>query len=66
MKNVRVKVNEYCTGNLWDVGIFNGGRRIIISEESYPQKNQAIRRAKSVAKRCGIKYDSEIVKAHGC
>ena len=69
MKNVRVRVIENCFGKAWWYGIFEG-RKIIMkfycSPFAWLYKSAAIRNAKAMAKRIGIKYDPEIVKTHGC
>ena len=69
MKNVSVKVIENCFGKAWWYGIFEG-RKIIMKFHRSPwawcTKKAAIRNAKAMAKRIGIKYDPEIVKQHGC
>ena len=65
MKNVRVKVIENCSGIWWWYAICQG-RRQIWQNDGYETKSRAIRAAKSIAKRIGIKYSDEIIKLHGC
>lgn len=65
MKNVRVKVVESCFGNFWWYTICEGKRQIWTAY-GYERKYSAIRAAKAIAKRIGIKYDPEIIKQHGC
>lgn len=67
MKNVRVRVRESCSGNRWDYAIWVGNKRTSLQYPNwYYSKGAAIRRAKAMAKRIGIKYDPEIIKQHGC
>ncbi len=71
MKNVRVKVGENCTGSWWGFGIYED-RKLLLAppddryQNKYNYKTNAIRYAKAMAKRIGIKYDPEIIKQHGC
>lgn len=66
MKNLRIKVREGCFGDGWEFGIFVGKRLLLVNPEKiYRRKSAAIRAAKAMAKRIGIKYDSEITKEHG-
>ena len=69
MKNLRIKVIENCFGDAWWFGIYEG-REELMSLKGKPHawlyKKAAIRNAKAMAKRIGIKFDSEIVKMHGC
>ena len=70
MKNVRVKVIRGCGGYWWDYAICEGNK-ILMKAYGSRQKywrscEAAIRNAKSMAKRIGIKYDPEIIKQHGC
>ena len=65
MKNVRVKVVENCPGNFWWYAICDSNRQLLDSHIT-DYKANAIRGAKSMAKRIGIKYDPEIIKQHGC
>jgi len=65
MKNVRVKVGLNCIGD-YHVGIFEGRKRLMYGDKSWSTKQAAVRNAKAMAKRIGIKYDPEIVKQHGC
>lgn len=67
MKNVRVKVREGCAGIWWDIGIYEGRKKLFENTMlSWERKYAAIRNAKTMAKRIGIKYDPEIIKQHGC
>ncbi len=67
MKNVRVKVREGCSGTWWDYGIYEKKTLLWIQPHVfYDYKGVAIRYAKAMAKRIGIKYDPEIIKLHGC
>lgn len=67
MKNVRIRVRENCRSDLWDYAIFDSKRRQCFGYmDWYNSKSEAIRRAKAMSKRIGIKYDSEIIKLHGC
>ena len=66
MKNVRVKVNESCSGRLWDFGIYEGKTKLMKCSGIWERKYAAIRNAKIMAKRIGIPYDPEIIKHHGC
>ncbi len=66
MKNVRIKVRENCAGNYWDYAIYDGKTRLFVFGGWYEKKGNAIRYAKTMAKRIGIKFDPEIVKQHGC
>ena len=66
MKNVRVKVRESCNGIWFDFCIYKGGKWLADFSDTWVQKKAAIRNAKAMAKRIGIKYDPEIVKQHGC
>ena len=69
---VRVKVIEDCSGFSWWFGIYEGKKclmeNVMRKNSSYcwARKSYAIKAAKAMAKRIGIKYDSEIVKQHGC
>lgn len=65
MKNVRIRVIENCGGNLWWYAICDGKRQLI-SSLVFIYKANAIRGAKTMAKRIGIKYDPKIIKQHGC
>ena len=75
MKNVRVKVGESCSGGSWWYGIYED--RKLLMRNPYRRsggkdwdiwwvKSAAIRNAKAMAKRIGIKYDPEIIKQHDC
>ena len=69
MKNVRIKVIENCFGDAWWFGIYEGKKEIMslkCKPYSWLIKKVAIRNAKAMAKRIGIKYDPEIIKEHGC
>lgn len=66
MKNVRVKVGLNCNGNYHHVGIFEGKKRLMYGDKEWRRKANAIKGAKAMAKRTGIKYDPEIIKQHGC
>ena len=76
MKNVRVKVREFTCMDSWDYGIYEGRKRLMDNPQRYvaswgltdvwSRKSYAIKAAKAMAKRIGIKYDSEIIKRHGC
>ena len=69
MKNVSVKVIENCFSDAWWYGIYEGRKKLMRLDYlpySWPTKNAAIRNAKAMAKRIGIKYDPEIIKRHGC
>ena len=67
MKNVRIKVRESCGGRLWDYAIRDGrGKKLLEYGDWYHSKSRAIKAAKAMAKRIGIKYDPEIIKQHGC
>jgi len=75
MKNVRVKVTESCGGGQWRYGIYEGKKLLMYNtlhksgrylESWWLVKSAAIRNAKAMAKRIGIKYDPEIIKQHGC
>ena len=69
---VRVKVWENCYGNCWSFMIFEGRRQLMRNLPTnhgsayWEHKFAAIRNAKAMAKRIGIKYDPEIIKQHGC
>ncbi len=76
MKNVRVKIREFtCTGEC-DYGIYEGKKCLMDNAlhhsgswgltRQWKRKSYAIKAAKAMAKRIGIKYDPEIVKQHGC
>ena len=75
MKNVRIKLARNCVAKCWCYGIYDGKKMLMentphrssgYSEVYWWQKSAAIRNAKAMAKRLGIKYDSEIIKLHGC
>ncbi len=71
MKNVRVKVWESCSGDLWEYHIYENRKRLMSLSSNtrqtyWTRKSAVIRNAKVMAKRIGIKYDPEIVKQHGC
>lgn len=70
MKNVRIKVIESCGGFYFEFGIFENRSLVMrnnVGRQTYwERKSAAIRNAKAMAKRIGIKYDSEIIKQHGC
>ena len=71
MKNVRVKVRETCGGRWWGFAIYEGRKLLLHPPDDsrgnkYAHKPNAIRFAKAMAKRIGIKFDSEIIKQHGC
>ena len=68
MKNVRVKVKHYTCDNDFDFGIYEGRKQIFQrkSWDCWRTLEGAIRNAKAMAKRIGIKYDPEIIKMHGC
>lgn len=69
VKNLRIKIIENCFGSAWWYGIFEG-RKIIMkfcnSPYAWLTESAAIRNAKAMAKRIGIKYDPEIIKQKGC
>lgn len=71
MKNVRIKVIESCSGATWWFAICEG-RKLLMDNSlirgncTWVRKFSAIRNAKAMAKRIGIKYDPQIVKQHGC
>lgn len=69
---VRVKVREFtCTGCI-DYGVYEGKRRLMDNmlrrngNYVWARKSAAVKAAKAMAKRIGIKYDPEIIKQHGC
>ncbi len=63
MKNVRIKVRKNCSCDRWDYAIHDGKKRLSLEYPSwYTRKGDAIRAAKAMAKRIGIKFDPEIVK----
>ena len=66
MKNVRVKAGLSCYGGYYHVGIFDGKKRLLYGDKEWKMKFAAIRNAKAMAKKIGIKYDPEIIKQHGC
>lgn len=66
MKNVRVKVIENCGGFCWWYAICDGRKSLLETPMVYQKKGNAIRYAKIMAKKIGIKYDPEIIKQHGC
>lgn len=73
MKNVRVKVWESCNSSYFTFGIYEGRKKLMFNNSCsndgsnfWYQKSAAIRNAKAMAKRIGIKYDPEIIKQHGC
>lgn len=75
MKNVRIKLAKNCISKCWRYGIFEGKKCLMWNrghrsggciEEYWWKKPAAIRNAKAMAKRIGIKYDPEIIKEHGC
>lgn len=65
MKNVRIRVIQGCNGYLWRHGVCEGRKQLLVSDW-YEHKGSAVRGAKAMAKRIGIKYDPEIIKQHGC
>ena len=76
MKNIRVKIREYaCTGQC-DYGIYEGKKRLMGNDwrhtkrwgltKLWQRKSYAIKAAKAMAKRIGIKFASEIIREHGC
>lgn len=66
MKNERVRVVENCGGFRWWFGICEGRKMLLETPKTYERKGSAIRCAKAMAKRIGIKFDPEIIKQHGC
>ncbi|KKK74519.1 hypothetical protein LCGC14_2882950 [marine sediment metagenome] len=66
-KNLKIRVRNSCAGHLWDFGLCDG-RKLLLGNTWgwYERKGNAIRNAKAMAKRIGIKYDPEIIKEHGC
>ena len=65
MKNVRIRVVENCSGDYFWYSICEGRKQLMI-KYGYYHKGSAVRYAKAIAKRIGIKYDSEIIKQRGC
>ena len=63
---VRVKVRASCSGYWFDFGIYEGRKHLMLINRSWRTEKAAIRNAKAMAKRIGIKYDPEIIKQHGC
>lgn len=66
MKNARIRVRENCSGNLWDYAIWAGKRKCLEYNDWYESKSSAVRAAKAMAKRIGIKNDPKIIKRRGC
>lgn len=67
MKNVRIKVRESCSGFTFDYGIYEGKKSLMHNPiKCWGTSKVAARNAKAMAKRIGIKYDSEIIQQHGC
>lgn len=67
MKNLKVKVVELCISNVWDFGIFEGRKMLmVVPIKVWYRKSAAIRNAKAMAVRLGIPFDDKIVKQHGC
>ena len=66
MKNVRVKVGLNCYGHGRHIGIFEGRKRLMYGDKNWKTNKAAIRHAKAMAKRIGIKFDPEIIRQHGC
>ena len=64
MKNLRFMVREDCDGSTWSPAIYDGKKNL--GRLPYTDKKAAIRRAKYLSKRIGIKYDPEIIKQKGC
>ena len=64
-KNLRIRVFVNCGGHYWWYAICEGKRQLI-STYGGDYKSNVIRGAKAMAKRIGIKYDSEIVRPKGC
>ena len=71
---IRVKVTESCTRRFWRISIYDDKKEIMSSSDAmglpcfgiWERKHAAVRNAKAMAKRIGIKFDSEIIKQHGC
>ncbi len=68
MKNVRVKVVHYTYVTEFGFAIFEGKKALFVRPTWVMWKTEeaAIRNAKAMAKRIGIKFDPEIIKQHGC
>jgi hypothetical protein len=68
MKNVKVKVIHYTCLKQYGYGIYQGKKQLFYKYDykSWQTLEAAIRNAKAMAKRIGIKYDPEIIKQHGC
>jgi hypothetical protein len=68
MKNVRVKVIHYTCGKEYNFAVFEGKKVLLVRPTwvYWQTLEAAIRNAKAMAKRIGIKYDPEIIKAQGC
>ena len=75
MKNLRVKLAKNCLSKCWRYGIYEGKKPLMYNlphrstgynEEYWWVKSAAIRNAKAMAKRIGIKYDPEIIRQRGC
>ena len=66
MKNVRVRVRYHICLMEYDFAVYDGRKILLFGSGFWKTKDAAIRNAKWMAKRIGIKYDSEIIKQHGC
>ena len=76
MKNVRVKVREFTCTSDYDYGIYEGRKCLMCNPQRYVapwgltdtwrRESYAIKAAKAMAKKIGIKYDPEIIRQKGC
>ena len=67
MKDLRIKVRKFQFTSRYDFGIFVGHKILMVNDTKiWATLGVAIRNAKAMAKRIGIKYDSEIVKQYKC
>ena len=66
MKNVKIKVRYHICLCEYDYVIYEGRKILMYGVGFWKTAKAAIRNAKVMAKRIGIKYDPEIIKQHGC
>lgn len=67
MENVRIRVRASCEGTFWDYAIWFGKKNTRLEYGGwYRREATAVKAAKAMAKRLGIKYDPKIKKDRGC
>jgi len=66
-KNITIRVRESCGGYWFDIVLCEDNKPLMLTYAKFwKTEKAAIRNAKALAERIGIKYSDEVYKTHGC